>query len=122
MTDLAVQKTTIEHLVQGARCRWKVENECFNTLKNQGYHLAHNFGHGAQFLSFNLYLLTLLAFLFHQIFELTDALYQTARERWAKRLLWETLRSAIKFILFVSWEQLLAHCLDPPHLYSSAPA
>lgn len=122
VTDLAVQKTTIAHLVQGARCRWKVENECFNTLKNQGYHLAHNFGHGAQFLSFNLYLLTLLAFLCHQIFELTDALYQTARERWAKRLLWETLRSAIKFILFVSWEQLLSHCLDPPDMHSSAPA
>jgi hypothetical protein len=122
VTDLPVQHATVAHLVQGARCRWKVENECFNTLKNQGYHLEHNFGHGSQFLAFNIYLLTLLAFLFHQIFELTDPLYQTARARWAKRFLWETLRAAIKFILFVSWEQLLAHCLDPPDLYSSAPA
>ncbi len=122
VTDLSVQQTNIEHLVKGARCRWKIENECFNTLKNQGYHLEHNFGHGSKFLSFNIYLLTLLAFLFHQIFELTDSFYQTARDRWAKRLLWETLRAAIKFIIFVSWEQLLAHCLDPPDIHSSAPA
>ena len=29
-------------LVKGGRCRWKIENETFNTLKNQGYHFEHN--------------------------------------------------------------------------------
>ena len=28
-----------------------VENETFNTLKNQGYQLEHNFGHGTKNLS-----------------------------------------------------------------------
>jgi hypothetical protein len=28
-------------LVKGGRARWKIENEAFNTLKNQGYHLEH---------------------------------------------------------------------------------
>ena len=38
-------------LMRGARARWKIENETFNTLKNQGYHFEHNFGHGHQHLS-----------------------------------------------------------------------
>ena len=33
------------------RARWKIENETFNTLKNQGYHFEHNYGHGEQHLS-----------------------------------------------------------------------
>jgi len=31
---------------RGGRARWRIENETFNTLKNQGYHFAHNYGHG----------------------------------------------------------------------------
>jgi len=81
VTDLPLSKQNIEQMVAGARCHWKIENECFNTLKNQGYHLGHNFGHGSQFLAFNFYLLTLLVFSFHQNFKLSDHLYQTARSR-----------------------------------------
>ena len=28
--------------------RWKIENETFNVLKNNGYNPEHNFGHGKQ--------------------------------------------------------------------------
>ena len=38
-------------VMRGARARWKIENETFNTLKNQGYHFEHNFGHGYRHLS-----------------------------------------------------------------------
>jgi len=38
-------------VVKGGRCRWKIENETFNTLKNQGYHFEHNYGHGEKNLS-----------------------------------------------------------------------
>src|SRR5262249_28730526 len=47
--------------------RWKIENETFNTLKNQGYHFEHNYGHGAQNLATVLALLMLLAFTIDQI-------------------------------------------------------
>jgi len=33
------------------RTRWKIKNETFNILKNQGYHFEHNFGHGRQYLA-----------------------------------------------------------------------
>ena len=47
-------------LVKGGRARWKIENECFNTLKNQGYCIDHSYGHGDKNLCFNFYLLTLI--------------------------------------------------------------
>ena len=68
VTDFQISEQNIIQLVQAGRCRWKIENECFNTLKNQGYDIEHNYGHGKKYLSYNMYLLTLLAFYFHQIF------------------------------------------------------
>lgn len=112
VSDLPLCGDNIELMVRGARCRWKIENECFNTLKNQGYHLEHNFGHGKQFLSFNFYLLTLLAFFFHQVFELTDHLFQACREKCgSKQYLWEKLRSYITLLIYDSWTQLLEFIL-----------
>src|SRR2546421_3841584 len=37
VTDLRVNKRNVYHLMRGGRARWKIENETFNTLKNQGY-------------------------------------------------------------------------------------
>jgi len=58
VTDFEISKQNIIQLVQAGRCRWKIKNECFNTLKNQGYYIEHNYGHGKQYLSYNMYLLT----------------------------------------------------------------
>ena len=57
-----------------------IENEVFNTVKNHGYHIEHNYGHGVKNLSTNFFLLNLLAFFLHQIFELTDRTYQWLRK------------------------------------------
>ena len=79
VTDLTPTSANIVQLVRAARARWKIENEGFNTLKNQGYHLEHNFGHGDQHLSEAFFTLNLIAFFIHQIFELVDGLYQRVR-------------------------------------------
>lgn len=114
VTDLDISQENIVTLVKGGRCRWKVENECFNTLKNQGYFLDHNYGHGEKNLCFNFYLLTLLAFYFHQIFELTCAIYQACRKKFgSKRHMWETLRAYIKILIFDSWHCLMLFALEP---------
>ena len=114
VSDLNITRMNIRTLVKAGRCKWKIENECFNTLKNQGYHIEHNYGHGQKNLCFNFYLLTLLAFFFHQIFELTDQLYQACREKFgSKRHMWETLRSYIKVYVFETWEMLLDFALTP---------
>jgi len=51
ITDLDVTEANVRAIMRAGRARWKVENETFNTLKNQGYHFEHNFGHGEQQLS-----------------------------------------------------------------------
>lgn len=114
VTDHAVTAENIEELVKFARCRWKNENECFNVMKNHGYYMDRNYGHGKENLCFNFYLLTLLAFLFHQIFELTDKQYQDCRKKFgSKKHLWEKLRAWIDIIIFETWESLLAFALAP---------
>ena len=34
--------------MRAGRAQCKIENETFNTLKNQGYNFQHNYGHGYQ--------------------------------------------------------------------------
>lgn len=114
VTDLTITEANITTLVKAGRCRWKNENECFNVMKNHGYCMEHNYGHGKQHLAFNFYLLTLLAFFFHQIFELIDRQYQACRKKLgSKKHLWETIRAYIKIIVFNTWEMLLEFVLVP---------
>ena len=54
ITDFTLSTDNVFAIMKGGRSRWKVENETFNTLKNQGYHFEHNFGHGHQHLATNL--------------------------------------------------------------------
>lgn len=122
ITDLEITEENVKTLVLGGRCRWKSENECFNVLKNHGYNLEHNYGHGDKNLCFNFYLLTLLAFFMHQVFELSSIIYQTARKKFgSKKHMWEILRAYIKIIVFDSWESLLRFALNPPR-YTLVPA
>ena len=114
VTDFQISEQNIIQLVQAGRCRWKIENECFNTLKNQGYYIKHNYGHGKNHLSYNMYLLTLLAFYFHQIFELTDGAYQACRiKAGSKRYLWEVFRGTVRFLVMDSWEEMMDFYLNP---------
>lgn len=114
VTDLAITKNNIIELVKGGRARWKIENEAFNTLKNQGYHLEHNFGHGEKYLSYNLLLLNFLAFFMHQLFELSDDNYQKCRSKFTSRKeYWNQLRCTIRILVFPSFESLLKFIIDP---------
>ena len=45
-TDIKITDKNALDIAKGGRCRWSIENETFNTLKNQGYNFEHNFGHG----------------------------------------------------------------------------
>ncbi len=113
ITSFEVTAELVRLFVRGAKTRWKVENECFNTLKNQGYHLTHNYGHGEKNLAFNFYQLTLLAFTLHQVAELCDIAYQACRKMaGSKRSLWEKLRTFVNSFIFESLEQLLRFYLN----------
>jgi hypothetical protein len=113
VTDFAVDDENVEQLVELGRCRWMIENEVFNTVKNQGYHIEHNYGHGERHLSMNFFLLNMLAFFMHQIFELADPLYQWLRKKLgSKKNLWDHLRIACHILIFQSWEVLLMYIAE----------
>src|SRR5208337_2725446 len=54
VTSLPVTKANVAEIVGCGRARWKIENESFNVLKNHGYELEHNFGHGEAYLAMTL--------------------------------------------------------------------
>ena len=114
ITDIEVTKANVRRLVRAARARWKIENEGFNTLKNQGYHLEHNYGHGTNLLSSALFMLNLLAFYAHQILELTDGLYQRCRAEFSARIeYWNIIRATFRLFIFKDWEQVLTRIIVP---------
>jgi hypothetical protein len=108
VTDLRVSKRNLFHLMRGGRARWKIENETFNTLQNQGYHFEHNYGHGEQHLSVVLALLMLLAFLVDQAQQLCCALFRAVWTKLgSKRMLWERMRAVFYDYALTSMRQLL---------------
>ena len=107
VTDLEISRQNARQLVKGGRCRWKIENETFNTLKNQGYHFEHNYGHGEKNLSVVFALLMMLAFLVDQVQQLCCPLFQAVWKRvGTKRALWERLRSHFWHFIFQSMQHL----------------
>ncbi len=62
VTDIPMDESNLMKLMRVGRARWKMENETFNTLKNQGCGLEHHCGHGNRHLSTVLMRLLMLAF------------------------------------------------------------
>ncbi len=113
VTDIEITQENAYSLMRGGRSRWKIENETFNTLKNQGYNLGHNYGLGEKNLSGIFAILMMLAFLVDQAQQLSCWLFQEALVReGSKRALWETIRGAFRWYHVSSMEavlRLIAH-------------
>ena len=107
VTDHEITDKNLYELMRGGRARWKIENETFNTLKNQGYQFEHNFGHGKQNLHTVFALLMMLAFLIDQVQEGTCGLFQKALEhRKTRRAFWEKMKALFYNYFIESWEDL----------------
>jgi hypothetical protein len=107
VTDFTITTLNAFTIMRGGRARWKVENETFNTLKNQGYHFEHNFGHGKKNLSVVFALLMMLAFLVDQVQQLACEMFQAVLDKkGSKKRLWEHMRALFKTLDFKSMEQL----------------
>lgn len=107
VTDHEINNKNVFLIMRGGRARWKIENETFNTLKNQGYQFEHNFGHGNKHLFSVFASLMMLAFLIDQIQEVACGLFQAAREKMiSRRALWEAMRSYFFICKIDSWIDL----------------
>jgi hypothetical protein len=108
VTDLEITAHNVAEIVTCARAHWKVENENNNVLKNKGYHLEHNFGHGQQYLSLTLLTLNLLAFLLHTVMHLSNKIYRRLRKTLGRReAFFNDLRALLRYLIFDSWANLL---------------
>ena len=98
--------------MRGGRTRWKIENETLNTLKNQDYHLEHNYGHGQQYLSLVFVLLMMLAFLVDQVQQLASSLFQAVlKKEGSRKRLWDHMRALFYTLPFSSLDDIFSALL-----------
>jgi hypothetical protein len=117
VTDLILKKHQLEEFVKGARARWKIENETFNTLKNQGYAFEHNFGHGNKNLNTIFANLMILAFFIDQCLQKVNKTFQAALLKvGTKRDLWATMLFMIRTFVVPNFSALYQCIADPPEI------
>lgn len=120
VTDILITYENIHQIMRGGRARWRIENNTFNTLKNQGYHFSHNYGHGYKNLSTVFGMLIMLAFFVDQVQELSCFLFKKARAKFKSRTsLWEHMRALFCHYSILSWDDLfnaIAHGANKPTL------
>jgi hypothetical protein len=120
VTSLPVGKANVADIAAAGRARWKIENETFNVMKNHGYELEHNFGHGETFLAMTLAALNLLAFAWHTVLDSVEPPWQAARQAAAKRSsFFAHILTLTSYVVFPSWLallQALATFTIPPEL------
>ena len=108
VTSLPVTAENVVEIAACARARWKIENESFNVLKNNGYNLAHNFGHGKKYLARTFAAMNLLAFAFHTACDCLETLWQQAREAvGARARFFQDLYTITAYVLFPSWHSFI---------------
>lgn len=107
ITDFHLHARNVFKVMRAGRSRWKIENETFNTLKNQGYHFTHNFGHGKQYLSTVFMLLMMLAFFVDQIQQGYNDLFQKAwKTAQSKKALWRKVQQKFDELQVDSMEMI----------------
>lgn len=118
VTDLTITLENVMMIMRAGRARWKIENETFNTLKNQGYNLGHNYGLGKKNLSAVFTILMMLAFLVDQALQISCWLFQAAREKaGTKRELWERVRGIFHMFRVDSMETIYRAMVHGPAGY-----
>jgi len=114
VTKLDITEENVYQIMRAGRSRWKIENETFNTLKNQGYNFEHNYGHGYKNLCSVMTMLMMLSFLIDQAQQLCCKAYQQARKHTGRlSALFEQIRSYIRINIFDSWQSLYVYVGNP---------
>jgi hypothetical protein len=113
VTDIRVSPRNVSQRMRGGRARWTMENEPFNTLKNEGYPCEHTSGHGTQHLSGVVAVVMLLACVVDPTRQRCCARFRAV---WAKmgrkRLLWERMRALFYDASLASMRALVAALWD----------
>lgn len=115
VTNIKLNSSNVEKIAMAGRSRWDIENGVFNVLKNHGYRLEHNYGHGKKFLANNFAMLAMIAFLIDQVQEAHCDFFQEVMKRWknSKSRIWKFLDVMICTRPFNSWLELWSSLIKP---------
>jgi len=114
VTRLVLTKENTYEVMRAGRSRWRIENETFNCLKNQGYNFNHNYGHGYKNLCSVMTMLMMLVFLIDQVQQLCCKTYQKARNKVGIfSVLFFEICTLIKYAIWPNFNQLLYFIGEP---------
>lgn len=106
ITSHKITDENVYDIMLGGRARWKIENETFNTLKNQGYQFEHNFGHGKKNLHTIFAMIMMLAFCVDQIQEAACGTFQLAMKKRRTRVsFWRRMQRIFYAFFIKNWEE-----------------
>ena len=100
LTNFPIRPDTVADLGnKGGRCRWKIENEGFNTQKNGGFNLEHAYSTKRRQMH-NWYILLQISHMILQLVERGSLLSQRAKLSFGSlaamaRRLWESIRNVL---------------------------
>lgn len=105
LTSMAPDSKTVCQIAEGGRNRWKIENEGFNTQKNNGYALGHLFSRASSTGYKNYYQCLQIAHIINQLAEHSQAVTEllAADNKTTIKYLWKMLSALM----------LMQEILDP---------
>lgn len=97
ITDMRISADSVDKLCIAGRARWKIENEGFNTQKNNGYELCHKYSRTSFKAMQNYYLSLQIAHMINQFVERSKLVVELATlSKLTIQHIWEKiLRSAL---------------------------
>ena len=98
LSSFEVNKENFHAIVEAGRLRQKIENEGFNTQKNQGYNMTHKFSRVSNLAYKNYYQSLQIAHIIVSMVELCSKIKEI-RKQTTLRFLWESLVGFLKYCL-----------------------
>ena len=103
ITDLPINTRNVAGTSQTGRLRWKIENEGFNTLKNGGYGMEHQYARKSYTALKNYFQFMQMAHIIHQLMTLTTRFqekFMCAKNHPTLKNLWRDLVAAMQWFEF----------------------
>jgi len=97
LTNLEIDYTNAPSISQTGRLRWKIENEGFNTQKNQGYAMQHQYSRVNWLASKNYYQCLQMAHLINQLLILSTEFQQHLVAKMTIKHLWKRLIGVLTY-------------------------
>lgn len=103
LTDLKIDKTNIEQIIQASRLRWKIENEGFNSQKNGGYKLQHKMSRTNFFAVQNFLTCLQIGHLINQLITCSEIFKKQIQQNFTIKHCWEVLNA---FLIYGQMESV----------------